>query len=70
MLKGDLDLQGLLGLDDIVPAGYEHINIQMQVKADRSGEELEDLTSLRVAALAGLQQVCRPVPVLIERVKA
>ena len=33
-LKGNIDLQGLLGLDDGVPAGYEQINIQMHVKAD------------------------------------
>ncbi|WP_298826486.1 OsmC family protein, partial [uncultured Piscinibacter sp.] len=42
-LKGDLDLQGLLGLDDSVPAGYERIAIKMHVKADCPDAELDDL---------------------------
>src|SRR5688572_2484190 len=42
-LAGDLDLQGLLGLDDSVSPGYEQIRIRMDVKADCSEKELDDL---------------------------
>ena len=42
-LAGDLDLRGLLALDDAVPAGYEQIRIRMHVKADCSERELDDL---------------------------
>ena len=43
VLEGDIDMQGLLGLDDTVSPGYERIRIQMHVKADCSDEDLDDL---------------------------
>jgi uncharacterized OsmC-like protein len=69
-LKGDIDLQGLLGLDNTVPAGYEQISIRMTVKADCSDEELDDLLSYAQQHSPVCNTVCRPVPVVIERVKA
>lgn len=69
-LKGDIDLQGLLGLDDSVPAGYEQISIQMHVKADCTDAELDDLLSYAQRHSPVCNTVCRPVPVVIERVKA
>ncbi|MBK8212055.1 MAG: OsmC family protein [Rhodospirillales bacterium] len=42
-LKGNIDLQGLLGLDDSVSPGYEQIDIRMHVEADCSEAELDDL---------------------------
>lgn len=39
-LIGNIDLQGLLALDDSVPVGYESINIKMDIEADCSDEEL------------------------------
>jgi uncharacterized OsmC-like protein len=68
-LKGDIDLQGLLGLDDSVPAGYEQISIRMTVKADCSEKELDDLLSYAQQHSPVCNTVCRPVPVVIERVK-
>ena len=41
-MEGDIDLQGLLGLDESGPAGYEQIRIKMDIKADCSDEELEE----------------------------
>lgn len=69
-LKGDLDLQGLLALDDNVPAGYEQINIRMHVEADCSDEELDDLLAFAQRHSPVCNTVCRPVPVKIERVAA
>jgi uncharacterized OsmC-like protein len=69
-LKGNIDLQGLLGLDDSVSPGYEQINVQMHVKADCSDEELEDLLAYAQQHSPVCSTVCRPVPVAIERVKA
>ena len=68
-LKGDIDLRGLLGLDDKVPAGYEQINIRMHVKADCSEQELDDLLGYAKQHSPTCNTVCRPVPVLIERAK-
>jgi len=67
-LKGNIDLQGLLGLDDGVPAGYEQIDIKMDVKADCSDEELDDLLAYAQQRSPVCNTVCRPVPVVIQRV--
>lgn len=69
-LEGDLDLQGLLGLDDGVPAGYEKIVIRMTIKADCTDEELDDLLGFAQAHSPVCNTVCRPVPVVIERMAA
>jgi len=69
-LKGDIDLQGLLGLDDDVHPGYERIDIQMRVKADCSDEALDDLLRYTQQHSPVCNTVCRPVPVVLERVAA
>lgn len=66
-LKGDIDLQGLLGLDADVPAGYERIDIAMHVDADCSDAELEDLMAFAQRHSPVCNTVCRPVPVVIRR---
>lgn len=66
-LEGDLDLQGLLGLDDSVSPGYEQIRIKMHVKADCSDAALDDLLAYAQQHSPVCNTVCRPVPVVIER---
>jgi uncharacterized OsmC-like protein len=66
-LSGDIDLQGLLGLDDSVPAGYEQIRIKMHVVADCSDQALDDLLAYARRHSPVCNTVCRPVPVVIER---
>jgi uncharacterized OsmC-like protein len=66
-LEGGIDLQGLLGLDDSVPAGYREIRIKMHVKADCSDEALDDLLAYAQGHSPVCNTVCRPVPVVIER---
>jgi uncharacterized OsmC-like protein len=67
-LEGDLDVRGLLGLDDSVSPGYEQIRIRMNVKAACSDEELDDLLAYTQRHSPVCNTVCRPVPVKIERV--
>lgn len=69
-LEGTIDLQGLLGLDDDVPAGYQNITIRMDIEADCSDEELDDLLSFARGHSPVCNTVCRPVPVTLERVGA
>lgn len=69
-LKGTIDLQGLLGLDDSVSPGYEQIDIRMRVKADCSEVEVDDLLAYDQRHSPVCNTVCRPVPVVIERVKS
>lgn len=69
-LEGNIDLQGLLALDETVPAGYEQINIRMHVEADCSDKELDDLLAFARQHSPVCNTVCRPVPVVVERVAA
>ena len=66
-LEGDIDVQGLLGLDEDVPAGYREIRVKMHVDADCSEEALEELLAFAEAHSPVCNTVCRPVPVKIER---
>jgi uncharacterized OsmC-like protein len=67
-LVGDIDLQGLLALDD-VPAGYRSIRIEMDIKArNASDADLDDLLQFAQAHSPVFNTVCRPVPVVVLRV--
>jgi uncharacterized OsmC-like protein len=69
-LEGDIDLQGFLALDPDVPPGYEAIRIRMEIEADCSDTELEELLSFAREHSPVCNTVCRPVPVTLERVRA
>ena len=69
-LVGEMDLQGLLALDDDAPVGYKSIRIRMDIEADASDEEIDDLLAFAEGHSPVCNTVCRPVPVMIERVKA
>ena len=64
-LRGELDVQGLLGLDDAVSPGYEKIAIVMHVKADCPQQELLDLVAYSQTHSPVCNTICRPVPVEI-----
>ena len=68
-LVGDIDLQGLLAVGD-VPAGYQGIRIEMDIKAKNASDaDLDDLLQFAQAHSPVCNTVCRPVPVVVERVK-
>ena len=69
-LVGDIDVQGLLALDDSVPVGYESIRIRMDIEADASEQEIDDLITFAEGHSPVCNTVCKPVPVTIERVGA
>jgi uncharacterized OsmC-like protein len=69
-MEGMIDLQGLLGLDESVSPGYESIKMRMDIKADCSDEELDDLMDFVRGHSPVCTTICRPVPVTVERVKA
>jgi uncharacterized OsmC-like protein len=66
-MEGDIDLHGLLGLDDSVSPGYEQIRIKMDIKADCSDKELDELLAYTKDHSPVCNTVCRPVPVVVER---
>ena len=68
-LTGQIDLQGLLALAE-VPAGYEGIRIEMEIRAKNASDaELDDLMAFAQAHSPVCNTVCRPVPVVVERVR-
>ena len=67
-LVGTIDVRGLLALDDAVPVGYEQIQIKMDIKADCSDEELDDLLAFAKDHSPVCNTICRPVPVTVKRV--
>ena len=68
-LVGNIDVKGLLALDDTVPVGYESINIKMDIDADCSDEEIDELLSFAKEHSPVCNTVCKPVPVTLERKK-
>jgi uncharacterized OsmC-like protein len=66
-LEGDLDVRGLLALDDAVSPGYEAIRIRLDVQADCTDEELDALVACAQRHSPVCNTVCRPVPVVVER---
>ncbi|CAG9179666.1 hypothetical protein LMG23992_04037 [Cupriavidus laharis] len=66
-LRGDIDLQGLLALDDTVPAGYQGIVVTMEIEADCSEAELDALLQFSQQHSPVCNTVCRPVPVTLVR---
>jgi uncharacterized OsmC-like protein len=66
-MEGDIDLQGFLGLDDSVSPGYEQIRMKLDIKANCTDEELDDLLGYVRGHSPTCQTVCRPVPVIVER---
>jgi uncharacterized OsmC-like protein len=66
-IRGDVDLRGLLDLDRSVRPGYEQITLKLDIKADCSDAELDDLLAFVHAHSPVCDTVSRPVPVTIER---
>lgn len=66
-LSGNIDVQGMLALDDSVDAGYESIQIEMDIEADCSDEELDELLAIARNHSPVCNTVCKPIPVKLER---
>lgn len=68
-LAGEIDLQGLLALDPTTPAGYRRITMKMDIQADCSDAELDALLEFAQGHSPVCNTICRPVPVVVERVR-
>jgi len=65
-LEGDLDLQGFLGIRDDVPRGYKEIRMVVDIDADGSPEELEEIVNLGPTYSPVYDTITRPVPVSVQ----
>jgi uncharacterized OsmC-like protein len=68
-IQGDLDAQGVLGLNDSVRPGYEKIRVTIKATGDFDDNQLAELASLtRYSPVLDL--VSNPVPVAIDLARA
>ena len=68
-LEGDIDLQGLLQLDENVNPGYQGINISFKIESDASEETLQELIEIAKKASPVANTVSRPTPVNVKLVR-
>jgi uncharacterized OsmC-like protein len=65
-VSGDIDLNGILGLNPDVRNGYQHITVRFEIKGDAPAEKLHELVKQSQARSAVLDIITNQVPVTIE----
>lgn len=65
-VSGDIDLNGILGLDPDVRNGYQNITVRFTVKGDAPAEKLRELVEQSRARSAVFDVITNQVPVSIE----
>ena len=65
-VEGDIDLNGILGLDPSVRNGYQGITVRFEVEGDAPAEVLESLVEQSRARSAVYDVITNSVPVSIE----
>jgi uncharacterized OsmC-like protein len=61
--KGHLDLHGLFGLDEQVPAGYSEVRFETQLKSPEPQEKILQLVEVVESHCPVLDILVRPIPV-------
>jgi uncharacterized OsmC-like protein len=65
-VTGDIDLNGILGLDPQVRNGYQGITVRFTVKGDAPAEQLRELVEQSRARSAVYDVITNQVPIAIE----
>ena len=65
-VEGDIDLNGILGLDDEVRNGFEQIRVTFEVKGDAPPEKLRQIVEQSRARSAVFDVITNSVPVSIQ----
>jgi uncharacterized OsmC-like protein len=65
-VTGDIDLNGILGLDDGVRNGYQQITVRFTIKGDAPADKLRELVEQSRARSAVYDVVTNGVPVTIQ----
>ncbi len=65
-VEGDIDLNGILGLNDQVRNGYQQITVRFQVEGDAPAETLAEIVEQSRARSAVYDVITNQVPVRIE----
>jgi uncharacterized OsmC-like protein len=65
-LEGDMDIQGILGIDSDVRNGYDGIRVRFNVDADASQEDIEALVAQSQKRSAVYDVITNPTDVAVE----
>jgi uncharacterized OsmC-like protein len=65
-VAGDIDLNGILGLNPDVRNGYQNITVRFTVKGDAPAETLREIVEQSRARSAVFDVITNQVPVSIE----
>jgi uncharacterized OsmC-like protein len=65
-VSGDIDLNGILGLNPDVRNGYQNITVRFTVKGDAPAEKLREIVEQSRARSAVLDVITNQVPVIID----
>lgn len=65
-VEGDIDLNGILGLDDQVRNGYQQVTVRFRVQGDAPAEKLAELVEQSRARSAVYDVITSSVPVRID----
>jgi uncharacterized OsmC-like protein len=65
-VSGDIDLNGILGLNPVVRNGYQNITVRLTVKGDAPAEKLRELVEQSRARSAVYDVITNQVPVTID----
>jgi uncharacterized OsmC-like protein len=65
-VEGNMDMQGILGLNDEVRNGYENIKVSFKIKGDASEEKLRQVVEQSRARSAVFDVITNKVPVEID----
>jgi uncharacterized OsmC-like protein len=65
-IEGDIDLNGILGLDDSVRNGFEDIRVRFTISSDAPADKVRELVEQSRARSAVFDIITNSVPVSIE----
>ena len=65
-LEGDMDIQGILGIDSDVRNGYDNIKVTFKIDADASKKDIEALVAQSQKRSAVYDVITNPVNVTVE----
>lgn len=68
-LEGELDVQGFLGLSEIIPVAYKEIRVSFKIDADITDEEKEELIAMAQKYSPVFNSIATPVPVRVSLAK-
>ncbi len=68
-LEGQMDIQGILGMDSDVRNGYDDIKVTFEIDADASQEDIEAIVAQSQKRSAVYDALTNPVNVAVEVVK-